>query len=137
MRLHRPLRGFIRLRQHNVRAENDLIRGGLPAMARTLVAIISSRLPHHFERPVRNAEADMGACCELAGFAAGAECVGRWMRNLRRARPDGHCAILEMPALPAERLRLGPRLEDQLHPLLGAVPRLLWIEGISQCFLAR
>ena len=42
-----------------------------------------------------------------------------------------------MAALPAKGLRLGPRLEDQLHPLGSALPRLRRVEAVSQIFVGR
>src|SRR3984893_9058465 len=42
-----------------------------------------------------------------------------------------------MAALPAEGLRLGPRLEDQLHALGGALARLRWVEAEGQIFVGR
>ena len=54
------------------------------------------------------------------------------MGLLRRARPDRDGAKLEMTALPAEGLRLGPGPEDQLHPLGGALTRLVRVEAEGQ-----
>ena len=68
---------------------------------------------------------------ELSGLRAGTQRIGRRMRLLR-ARPDRDGAILEVPPLPAERLRLGPRLEDQFHPLVGAFARLLRVQVVAQ-----
>ncbi len=79
----------------------------------------------------------MMACCELAGFTTGAEGVGRRMRLLQRARPDRYRAELEVTALPAEGLRLGPRFEDQLHPLGRALARLRGIETVAQVLAGR
>jgi hypothetical protein len=42
-----------------------------------------------------------------------------------------------MPALPAERLRLRPRLEDQLHPFVGALARLGRIQVVGQRLVRR
>jgi hypothetical protein len=69
---------------------------------------------------------------ELAGFATGPDGIGRRMGLLQRARPDRDRAELEMTALPAERLRLRPRSEDQLHSLGGSLPRLRWVEAVGQ-----
>ena len=74
---------------------------------------------------------------EVAGLGAGAERVGRRVRLVLRARPDRHRAVLEMPALPAEGLRLGPRLEDQLHPLVGTFARFLRVQVVAQVFVGR
>jgi hypothetical protein len=54
------------------------------------------------------------------------------MGLLERPRPDGHGAVLEMAALPAERLRLRPCPEDQLHALVGSFPRFRRVEVVRQ-----
>ena len=59
------------------------------------------------------------------------------MRLLQRARPDRYGPVTEMPALPAERLRLGPGFEDQLHPLVGAFAQLLRVEVVGQRLIGR
>ena len=69
---------------------------------------------------------------DLAGFAAAAEGKGRRMRLLQRARPDRDRAELEMTALPAEGLRLGPGFEDQLHRFGGALARFGRVETVGQ-----
>jgi len=73
---------------------------------------------------------------EVAGFLAGAERVGRRTRLLQRARPDRDGAVAEIPSLPAERLRLAPRLEDQLHPLVGLLAALGRVEVEAEVFIA-
>ena len=40
-----------------------------------------------------------------------------------------------MPALPTERLRLGPGFQDQFHPLIGALSGFLGIEVVGQRFI--
>ena len=74
---------------------------------------------------------------KFARLGARAERIGRRVRLTLRARPNRHGAVLEMPTLPAERLRLGPCFEDQLHPLVGAFARLLRVEVIAQIFVGR
>ena len=74
---------------------------------------------------------------EIGRLGADPERIGRPVRLLLRLRPDRHGAILEVAPLPAERLRLGPRLEDQLHPLVGALARLLGVEVVAQIFVGR
>jgi hypothetical protein len=71
---------------------------------------------------------------ELAGFSAGAKRVGRRWRVLQ-ARPDGHGAILEVPALPAEGLRFGPGFQDQVHSLVGALARLSRVQVVAEVFV--
>ncbi len=69
---------------------------------------------------------------DLAGFATASEGIGRRMRLLQRTRPDRDRAELEVTALPAKGLRLGPGFEDQLHRLGGALARLGRVETVAQ-----
>ena len=71
---------------------------------------------------------------ERSGFGAGAKHIGR-RRRLLRARPDRNGAVLEIPALPAERLRLVPRLEDQLHALIGAFAGFRRVQVVAEIFV--
>ena len=109
----------------------------LPAVARALLAVVPRGLAHDLERPVGDAAAEMVARGELAGLAARPQRVGRRMGLLQRARPDGDGPVLEVAALPAERLRLRPGLEDQLHALVGALPRLLRVEVVGHGLVRR
>ena len=59
------------------------------------------------------------------------------MRLLQRTRPHRHRAIAEVAALPAEWVRLGPSLQDQLHALIGPFPGLLRVEVIGQRLVRR
>jgi hypothetical protein len=59
------------------------------------------------------------------------------MRLLQRARPDGDRPVLEMAALPAERLRLRPRAQDELHALVGALARLGRVQIVGQRLVGR
>ena len=69
---------------------------------------------------------------DLTGFAAAAE-GKRWrMRLLHWVRPHRDRAEPKVAALPAEGLRLGPRFEDQLHRLGGALTRFGRVETIAQ-----
>src|SRR5208282_6876031 len=119
---------LVGLGQQDVRPVDDLLRRRLPAVTRARVTVIVDYLGDDLERRVGDAEAEVMACGELAGFAAGSQGIGRRMGLLRGTRPDRDGAEMEMTALPAEGLRLGPRLEDQLHPLGGALPRLGRVE---------
>src|SRR3954452_12542529 len=98
---------------------------------------MTRRFCHQFKCAVGDTEPDTMARRKIARFGTGAECVGRRMWLTLRARPDRYRPILEVTALPAEGLRLGPRLEDQFHPLVGAFARLLWIEVVAQIFIGR
>src|SRR6202044_1752718 len=89
------------------------------------------------ERSVRDPESKMVARREVARFLAGAERIGRRARLLQRARPDRDGAILEITALPAEWLRLAPRFEDQLHPLVGLFTALGRVEIEAEIFVGR
>ena len=74
---------------------------------------------------------------EFAGFAAGAERIGRRQWLLQRPRPHRHGTELVMAALPAKGLRLGPGLEDQFHAFGRALARFRRIEAIGQVFVGR
>ena len=89
------------------------------------------------ERSVRHAATEVVARGELAGLPARSQRIGGRMGLLQRARPDGDGPVLEVAALPAERLRFGPRLEDQLHALVGALPRLLRVEVVGHRLVGR
>ncbi len=69
---------------------------------------------------------------KLARFSARSERIGRRMRLPRRTRPDRDGAELVMAALPAKGLRLGPRLQHQLHGFGGALARLGRVQAIAQ-----
>ena len=113
---------LVGVRQEHVRPIDDLLRGRLPPVARALLAVVARGSSHALERSVGDAAAEVVASGELAGLAARSERVGRRIGLLERARPDGNGAVAEVTALPSERLRLRPRLEDQLHPLVGPLP---------------
>src|SRR5882672_10729212 len=115
------------------------IVSGLPmnVVGSALLAVVARGLADGLERAVGDAAAEVVARGELAGFATRAEGVGRRMRLLQRTRPDGHGAVLEVAALPAERLRLRPRSENELHALVGSLPRLRRVEVVGQVLVRR
>src|SRR5438067_8610413 len=108
-----------------------LVRLRLPAVARAFFLVVAGHLAHHVERAERHAEADMVACGEVARLAAGAEGIHRRQWLLQRLWPHRHVAIMEMPSLPAEGLRFLPGTQDQLHALVGALARFLWVEVVG------
>src|ERR1700733_5513817 len=120
---------IVGLAQDHVGAVDDVVRTRLPAVVFVSLAIVAGGLRHQFESAIRHAETDVMARGEFTRLRAGADSIGRWMSVLR-ARPDRHGAILIMPSLPTERLRFAPRLEDQLHPLIGALARFLRVEVV-------
>src|SRR5262249_51144655 len=134
--LFQQLAGFlIGLGHQDVGPVDDLLWLWLPAVLRACLAVEAGGFAGDIERRVGNAEAEPMTCGKLAGLAARPEGIGRRMRLLQRARPDRDRAELVMTALPAEGLRLGPRLEDQLHPFGGSLPRLGRIEPVGQVLL--
>src|SRR5262249_324554 len=115
---------LVRVGHQYVGAIDDVLRRRRPAVARARLAVVARGLGHQLVGPVGHAAPEAMARGELARLAAGAQRVGRRMRLLQGPRPDRDLAVLEVAALPAERLPLGPRLEDQLHALVGALARL-------------
>ena len=74
---------------------------------------------------------------EIGRLGADPERVGRRVGLGLRPRPDRHGAVFEIAPLPAERLRLAPRLEDQLHALVGALARFLRVQIVAEIFVGR
>src|SRR5579875_3982635 len=106
-----PLRFGVGLTDQDIGAVDDMLGLRLPTPFGALLAIVANSLGDDIERRVGDAEAEMMARREFAGFAAGAEGLGRRVRLLARPRPYRNRAKAKMAALPAKRLRFGPGLE--------------------------
>src|SRR5262245_32461959 len=123
---------LVAFRQQDICSINDLFRGGLPAILRTCLAIVSRSLSYHLERAIGNAEAEMMTRGYLTGLATASEGVSRWMRLLYRPRPHRDHAEPEVTPLPAKGLWLRPRFEDQIHCLGRALARFRRVETVAQ-----
>src|SRR5437773_748177 len=94
-----------------------------------LVGIFRAR---GLEKQIDDAVADLAPRRPDAGLASDAERIHRRQRLLQRLWARRHGGVMEMPALPAEGLRLLPGTQYQLHALIGALARFLGVEVIGQ-----
>src|SRR5215470_15280662 len=132
------LLGFrVTVGQENVAAIDNVLPCGLPAVLCALRPIVARRLAHGLEWSKGYTETEVIARRELTGLAARAQRVGRWIRLLQRARPDRDVAVLEMTALPDERIGLRPGFQDQLHAFCGFGPCLFGFDIIDQILIRR